>query len=313
MKLFVSLLFAASLSAAGPSFFPLDTGNEWTYRHTESGASFTVRVGLPVLIDEKVYYMLSGYAGQRLLVREGPEGSLQYRDEDYARDVLLTSFEPFEGGWFDAPFRPCEQLGQVRERRVPYSGPAGEYQNALMTVYRSIACADAGVIEELYAENIGMMSRVVQSIAGPQRFDLVSARVGKMTLGVEPSGVFSVTVNRPAPADLTATAILRLKMVGRLAVRQPTPQEYDVLLRDSSGRVLWRWSEGRVFPPVIVDTTFEGERAWRVEIPLRILELPLPAESYTVEAWLTTGEERPQFAAAAPLNLGRERESAMIE
>ena len=97
MKTTILFLLASSIgAAAGPSLFPLETGNEWVYRHAETGSTFTVRIGLPVMFGESVYHHLSGYVNTRLYVRAGEDGSLYYRDEENERDLLLTSFEPFE-------------------------------------------------------------------------------------------------------------------------------------------------------------------------------------------------------------------------
>lgn len=304
MKTTTLLLLTCSIgAAAGPSFFPLETGNEWVYRNAETGSAFTVRVGVPVISGGNVYYTLSGYVDSRLFVRTGEDGSLYYRDEENERDLLLTSFEPFEGGWFHAPLRPCEQEGQAAVRREEYQGAAGRF-GALRIRYRSYDCADAGVTEELYAENVGMLSRTMSTIAGPQAFHLVTARIGKMELSRQAGGTFSVTINPPRPSDESALAILRLAVSRPVVLRYASAQEYDVLLRDSEGRVAWRWSDGKAFPPVITEITVEGERLWRVEVPLRILELPLPSGRYSIEAWLPTGDERPQFAATAALEIG---------
>lgn len=303
MKTTILLLLACSLGvAAGPPFFPLETGNEWVYRNPETGSTFTVRVGVPVISGDNAYYTLSGYVNSRLFVRAGEDGSLYYRDEENQRDLLLTSFEPFEDGWFHAPFRPCEQEGQTAVRREEYRGAAGAF-NALRIRYRSYDCADTGVTEELYAENVGMLSRTTSTIAGPRQFHLVAARIGKMELTRQAGGTFSVTVNPPGPSDESAVAMLRLAVSRPVVLRYASAQEYDVLLRDSEGRVLWRWSDGKVFPAVVSDITVEGERVWRVKVPLRVLELPLPSGRYSVEAWLPTGDERPQFAATAALEI----------
>lgn len=46
---------------------------------------------------------------------------------------------------------------------------------------------------ERFAENIGMLRRVVNTIAGPTTFDLVCARVGSQIIEARDRGVFSVS------------------------------------------------------------------------------------------------------------------------
>src|SRR4029077_19115656 len=92
-----------------------------------SGQTLSVRVGQPATIGGNVYYKLTGYLDSELLVRVEPVyGSLVYWDEGRNQELLLTSFEPFEGGYWLARFRPCpEQAGQTQVKRGNPDGPAG--------------------------------------------------------------------------------------------------------------------------------------------------------------------------------------------
>ena len=115
----IILLALNACALAGADFFPLQNGNTWTYREATTGQTFTVRVGQPVTIAGNVYYKLSGYAESDLLARVEPVyGALVYWDETRSQDILLTSSEQFEGGYWIAPFRPCpEQVGQGQLQR----------------------------------------------------------------------------------------------------------------------------------------------------------------------------------------------------
>ena len=70
------------------------------------------------------------------------------------------------------------QQGQAQARRIPYNGPGGSWEETLEIRYRTAQCNDAGLESEQYAENIGMVRRVVQSFTGPRAYELVYARVG---------------------------------------------------------------------------------------------------------------------------------------
>jgi hypothetical protein len=86
-------------SAAAADYFPLQAGNRWTYRNARTGGSFTVEVGPAVVINERVYYGLRGYAAGDLLVRFNEQKDLVQVDQETGNEVTLTSFLPKQGGW----------------------------------------------------------------------------------------------------------------------------------------------------------------------------------------------------------------------
>lgn len=193
MKVFATALFAMALGTCalyGADLFPLHEGNTWTYRDAGTGQTFTVRVGQPVTKGGNVYYQLTGYSDSDLLVRVEPVyGALMFWDDARYQENLLTSFEQFEGGYWVAPFRPCpDQVGQTQVKRGVHDGPAGPVADVVEIRSVGFGCADAGAVREQYAEHIGMLRRTLTSIAGPRTFDLISARVGSLTMGAAPSG-----------------------------------------------------------------------------------------------------------------------------
>ncbi len=195
MKLLKIAIIAIGLHSCalfGADFFPLQEGNTWTYREAATGQTFSVRVGQPVAIAGHQYYDLIGYTDTDLQVRiEETYGTLVYWDGTRNQEMLLTSFEQFEGGHWLAPFRPCpEQDGQGQLKLGNHDGPAGPIAGVLVIQYRAIGCADVGPLQEQYAEHVGMLRRVVSTIAGPRTFDLVAARVGNITIDAAPSASF---------------------------------------------------------------------------------------------------------------------------
>ena len=168
LKTAVVAIGLQSCALFGADFFPLQEGNTWTYREAAAGQTFSIRVGQPVTMAGHVYYDLTGYTDTDLLVRiEETYGTLVYWDEVRSQDTLLTSFEQFEGGHWLAPFRPCpEQDGQGQLSLGNHDGPAGPIPGVLEILYRTIGCADVGVTGEQYADHLGMLRRVVTTIAG---------------------------------------------------------------------------------------------------------------------------------------------------
>jgi hypothetical protein len=294
------LALPVQLTAAG-NFFPLEPGNAWVYRAANRDDTITIRVGLtPQLVNGQVYHRLTGYGVQPLWVRTDDSGDLYYIEGDTYREILLTSFRPSASDWFPAPERLCQQEGQAQPKRVRYTGPAGRYDSVLSVQYRVFGCADAGVVEEQYAENIGMIRRVVGSIAGPITYDLVHATSGPLTIAEKPGASFRVGL-RQQPERVIAT--LRLTIEGGMPqeLTFPTSQEFDVVLRNGYGQEIWRWSQGYAFAQA-VHSKIVGELTHTAEIPLVQNGQRLPNGAYTVEAWLTTQEPR-RYAAAVSVEI----------
>jgi hypothetical protein len=231
---------------------------------------------------------------QVLAYRDDVTGNLYYLNGDTGQDAPLTPVE-VGPGWFQAPHRPCDQEGRVQEEAVPYVGPSGQFANALAIGYRAFGCADTGIASERYIESLGLVQRTIQTIAGLVHYDLVHASIGPVSVTEWPSTSFSVGVRRPLGPRVIAD--LRWNASGEGAVlRMPTSQEYEVLLRDSNGNVVWRWSDGKFFTPQLRRRSAR-HLSYEVEIPLQIYGILLPEGIYTVEAWLATIPER-QFAGA---------------
>jgi hypothetical protein len=298
----LTLLSASSLFAA--EFFPLQVGNTWTYRETTTGQEFKVRVGTPVFTNGQVYYSLSGYTNNRLLVRKNQYQNLVYLQEETGTDLLLASFEPFEGGSWIAWLRPCESDAITHVKRVVHDGPAGPIQDVLDVQYRNFGCADAGLNSEQYAENIGMVQRVVNTIAGPRRFDLVYARLGNLLIDASPHGRFSISLGGTTSDD-SFQVTLRLQTNQSMPVRLafPSAQEYDAVLRDADGNVVWKWSEGRAFAQIAHLQYATDEWTITFRAPRNPTNAPGDqANTYYLQAWLTT--DSPAFAATVPFSIG---------
>jgi hypothetical protein len=292
-----ALAAMAACSMWGGDFFPLQNGNTWTYRESTTGQTFTIRVGTPVLTDDRVYSSLRGYTDSPLLVRVDERGELVVLDPETGSERVLTSFTPFEGGRWEAPFRQCDSLGQTQEKRATHDGRVGPISGVLEIRYRVISCADAGVLTEQYAENIGMVQRVTNTIAGPRRFDLVYARVGKAEIDASRNGRFSVAAEQ-ALDGLAITWRLATSTGESLRLQFSSGQEYDVIMRDDAGRVVWQWSAGRAFTQ---DFHERSVSVWSASVLAPIANLM--AGNYTVESWITTSGNPPAFAATVPVTI----------
>jgi hypothetical protein len=277
---------ASSLSAA--NFFPLQKGNSWTYQMAGTPLQLIVKVGVPIALDGRDWYPLSGYAKHPVLVRyEGDR--LISRDASDPQETQLTSFLP--GDRWLAPLRECRQIGEAQGTRAKYDDTSG----ALEIRYETLDCADAGTLSELFVENLGMVRRTVQTFAGPRGYELISAHLVSPSAEPSPSGRFSVSFDRAAANELTVMLRVDLNSGSTLPLTFASGQEFDIAVRDETGREVYRWSAGRSFIQAQHSITVEGEWAASVSIPR-----PEPG-TYSLQAWLTTATPVPQYAATVPL------------
>jgi len=180
--------------------------------------------------------------------------------------------------------------------------PAGTFSGSLAIDYPPGNCADAGLSDETFAPGVGLLRRTSITIAGPRTLELLYARVrGVSVAGAELS--FGASLDRPVyisdlqpPVDPSrAIPVLTVRFTLRNTTTTPvnldfnTGQQYDVVIRDSSGRALYQWSLGILFAQVISRLTVgPGEKNFVLAVPLGDRAgQPFPAGRYTLEVWLT--------------------------
>lgn len=302
---FILAIVVSIVSARAAEFFPLETGNTWTYRNAVTNTQFTVRVGLPFQLFDRVYYQLRGYTPEPVFVRFDDRKELVTVDQETGVERILTSFVPFEFGNWDAPSRECpEQLGRTHEKRGSHDGPAGRFNDVLEIDYRIIGCADIGVTSEQYAENIGMLRRVTTTFAGPRIFDLVDARVGNLRVQAALNGQFTVAVTPSPSGDLSVQLRLRTNSPNPLRLQFSSGQEYDLELRDADGNSVWRLSASQTFIQALHERFVSGEFTINVQIPRALLPPGgVVATNYSLQGWLTTSGQVPLFSATVPVTL----------
>ena len=289
-SLTLALFLTATLSAA--NFFPLQNGNTWTYRAGKLPGLLTVQVGAPATMNDRTYFPVTGYAEKRVLVRYDGD-QLFYLDEESGREVLLTSFLP--GAAWTAPLRQCQQTGEAQAQRVTTDGPAGRFENAVEIRYLTSNCADAGVLLEQYVDNIGMVRRTTQTIAGPRNWDLVSARVGNTRIETALNGRFTVSVDASGTDAIAVTLHIEVPPDATVTLPFSSGQEYDLVVRDETDKVVYSWSAARTFIQSLHNLTVAGE--WTATEAV-----PRPAVGrYTLQAWMTTSGGAPRYAATTPL------------
>jgi hypothetical protein len=307
LKILAALaFFCGAVAAAEPNLFPLDAGNYWTYRNPDTGHTFTIRIAsTPVMHNGNVYHKVTGYTAAPAFLRQAENGNIFRWDDDNDQEILLTSFERVPYGWYDTDIVGCPQGGQVQERKADYRPPAGPDIKATQILYRSYGCADVGVLDEQYVENVGLVRRVVGTIAGPRTYELVYARTATLTYDAQRGNGFVVSLDRnylvcvdPAATDrLAVTMRLTRRSAPAIDLRFPSAQRYDIRMRDAAGRVVYQWSEDEFFAQAAATIYVADELEYAQQIPARERAgAPLAGGYYTVEAWLAT--ENREFAGA---------------
>ena len=295
-SLILAALFSLSLHAS--DYFPLKTGNRWIYRSAR-GSEFTIEVGTPVLVNEKEYHSVRGYGVDRMYLRQGDDGALYALNTDTRDEVLVASF----GGDVKVPYPvqwgTCKQMAEPGERPVVLDGPIGHYESGKEIRYSASTCADAGLEQEVYLENIGLARRTMTTIAGPVAFELVSARVGRSVIETRPNTAVRLRLDEvtfsKAPMQLRGELTLSVNEAGPVELVFPSSQRYDLALRDASGREVYRWSADRMFLTVEARVIVDAEYRVAVEA-----EVPsLPEGRYTLEAWLTVAGQQPPSTIAS--------------
>lgn len=293
--LFLSLAAMAASLQAG-EMFPLQPGSVWEYRANGVAVPLVISVGHNQLyVQGNVYARLKGYVNEPVWARMNDSNELVYLDEETGREALLTSFALTRDAWFNAPLRTCEQDGQAHSDEVPFSSVVGRIPKTLAVRYRTYGCADAGLEAELFADNVGMVSRIVSTIAGPLRYDLVYADTRALQLAPRQGTTLRLALERIDETSANA----RLRLSGdpeeTAKLRFAGARGYDMALRNEQGELVWRLSDGLVDIPVV----FERDASnlfWETVVPI-----PTAGGKYMLEAWLDTVGPNQAFRVATPM------------
>ena len=300
---FVQFPPARSRFAARP-YLPLEVGNQWIYtpRGQAAGDPLVVEVAASTVYNGNTYFQMIGFAGEPAWVRYNSSGDLvQYAPGGPER--LWYSFSALDGAsWGSQLPLPCVAQATIRTHAAEVTVPAGAFSGSLTIDYPPGNCADAGLSDETFAPGVGLLRRTSITIVGPRTLELLYARVGGASLA-GPELSFGVSIDRTVylsnlqpPVDpskaipvLTVRFTLRNTSTAPVNLDFNTGQQYDVVIRDSGGREVYRWALGILFAQVISRLTVgPGEKNFVLAVPLGDRAgQPFPAGRYTLEAWLT--------------------------
>ena len=310
---------SARMTAGALGHFPLSVGNSWTYAlegRTAGDEARSIHITDSVERGGVVYYRLEGWPSiGGALVRQSSWGQIVALDEQTGAERLWYDFAaPVGAGWTPDTGDECLGPATIANRNAKVDTPAGTYEDALEISYGPSPCADAGVSKELFAPGVGLVQRAERSIAGPLTWQLTRAQVGGRT--VEGPGLsFSIQIDRPSytpdieppvtdPHRVEPKMRVRLTIVNRseqpLSMTFPSPQLFDLEVRDERGETVYFWSADKLFPAVITELgTSPGARVFEVAVPLMAGSSPLRPGTYVVEGWLVAPAGR-LYSASVP-------------
>jgi hypothetical protein len=254
-------------------------------------------------LDGQVYFLVRGFPEGDLWLRKDAEGTLLIHDPRESRERVWAVFGAPEGSSFPTEVSECNKLATLLSRSARFEGLLGSFPWALQIDYPPAQCADAGLEREIYLPWVGLLERTVTTIAGPRRFELIYARLSGITFISEPSAGFAVSLNqrdfKPAaerwfdgPPILRVRVTLRNHFLPPFGLTFPSGQQFDLVILNAAGEVVYQWSDGKAFTEAIMEEQFgHGERNYVVETALVDRNgSPLPAGDYAVETWLTNSQ-----------------------
>ena len=283
---FILACLAPALTAAQPDYFPLQVGNQWSFRTSRLGQPFTVAVTGTQDAAAQTYFIVQGFPTGTVWMRMADDGTLYSYDPDTKAESVWAAFGSPEGQTYSTSVGPCNQTARITSKSAKLDIPIGHFENGLSIEYLPAGCADAGLTSEAYLPYIGLVRREATSIAGPVVYDLAYARLnGGLTYLSAPEQSFTLSLDNlvyPAGASITARLTIR-NTQAPLTLTFPNGQRYDVVVRDAKGSVVYQWSRGKLFIQMVGTVVVNGEQTWLIPFAA-----PDAAGKYTVEAWLAS-------------------------
>jgi hypothetical protein len=289
----VLLSFGAVSRAA---YLPLQTGNLWVYKQTGGQISQgprTIEVGRKATFGGKDYYAVN-FFGRNVWLRETDDEKIYAYDTDLNAESLWFDFLSKES--FTTGVNQCTKSGSVDSKATRYHGPFGEFNNVVTVTYQA-SCADAGFISDVFLPYIGLIQHTEQTIGGPVTFDLIYSRTG-LTEVSDSQISFGLALDATSYATGAKQAIARMTLRNgtsqTLKLVFPSGQDFDVVLRDDKGNVVYRWSDGGAFTMIVRTVELAPGEAKTFVVALPIDRLA--AGRYTAEANLATTNPREYVA-----------------
>jgi hypothetical protein len=295
-NVFLFLFSLGSLMAQVQDYFPLVPGSTWVYRSSNGAGPLTLRLGPTSQFAEQHYYRLDGYASRPVWVRSNGQGGLLQWDE---KTNAERAFLLFDGAEYGASGTPnCDQRARAETKDVSYKGPIGASETARVVRYFGGICSDAGLTQEVFVPNLGLVQRTETSIIGERSVELVYAQIGGITYLSEAGVQFSMSLTLLPDRNIAVRLVLHNRTERNLVLGFSSGQQYDFEVRNEQGESVYRWSATRAFIQAASSLVIRGEEVWQDVIESKNLR----PGNYTVEGLLTPSD-RSRYSVISSINL----------
>jgi len=296
--------------AAGPDYFPLYPGSRWVYRCS----GVTCPQDLPAVevlrsaeASGRSYTVVRWFYGREAWLRTDDAGVLWHYEPATRQEGLWHAFQTAEAQAYATTIDLCNPTARVGSRAFRYQGPVGAFDNALRITYPPSGCADAGLTDEIFVPNLGLVRRSETTIGGPRIFELAYARIGNATEHGGAQAAFALSLDQPlytvdrGVPQMTARLTLRNTTPQPLVLRFGSGQTHDLAIKNDQGATVLRWSDGQMFTQALQDLTVAPGTEKNFVVLLALADksgAALPQGRYVAEAWLTTTGVRAYSASA---------------
>lgn len=147
---------------------------------------------------------------------------------------------------------PCiaDSYVGIIEDNLSFSTPVGVFNGCVRVLWDS-PCKDSGIIEEVFAPNVGLIRRVENKIFGTLSYNLIYAYVNGVVYG-SPSISISGGIFPEYLSDINLVNIQIYNNTSKeVLLTFPTSQTFDLILENENRDLLYLWSNDQSFIPVI--------------------------------------------------------------
>ncbi len=232
-------------------FFPIQEGNIWVY---SASTSFSEDYFFIQVYKKDNSLFISNYFNSKEdfeIIKRESEVFFATEKEKF----LLYEFE--KGSIWHIPENisiktPCisDSFLGLTESDFTYSTLGGVFNDCVRVLWDN-PCKDAGIIEEIFAPEVGLIKRVENRIFGTYSYELVYANVNGISYGNASisldTGIF--------PEYISYQNLVKIELKNNtnkeLNLTFPTTQIFDIILENEQGEEVYKWSSGQEFLQVL--------------------------------------------------------------
>lgn len=253
----------------------------------------------------KLYSNFAGLGALWINTNQDDEQVYVWSKEE-KRIQLLVDFNEAEGISNNVDIPPCN-IGAVRivSKGNEVTVPAGTFRDVIQ-VELVPNCADGGVTTVWFAKSVGVIKWMSSNIAGAVTSEMVKATIsgavfpkGLVLDATFPENAVGIDMEPPVDPDAPPTTVdvnftIRNNTGRDIVYKFNSGQKFDILLINSEGEVVSRWSRGMAFTEALELRTLRNGQIWSfggsIELADDVGE-NVPGGNYTLKIELTTAPD----------------------